>query len=155
MPRLAKYAIKDDGSTKTQSELFDECIEVIRSGKSLRQACLGRMTDNTFYEIVDSCEERKLQYARAMAKRAESIFEDILDIADDGSNDKMIVDGVEMTNHENIQRSRLRVDSRKWFLSKIMPKLYGDKLDLTSDGEKLNQTPPIQISIDGKNITLE
>ena len=155
MSRPAKYALKDDGSLKTTNELFNEVIELICKGDAMRTAVRGRMTENTFYDIIDNNEALKQQYARAMAKRAESIFEDILQIADDGTNDKMMVDGVEMTNHENIQRSRLRVDSRKWFLSKIMPKLYGDKLDLTSDGEKLNQTPPIQLSIDGKNITLE
>jgi len=40
------------------------------------------------------------------------------------------------TNGE-VQRDRLRVDTRKWYLSKIMPKKYGDKLDVTTREEKL------------------
>ena len=61
------------------------------------------------------------QYTRAREDRAEGIFEEILDIADDGTND-MIVDpetGAERLNSEHVQRSRLRVDTRKWMLGKM------------------------------------
>ncbi len=37
-------------------------------------------------------------------------------------------------NGEHVQRSRLRVDTRKWILSKLAPKRYGDKLQHTGDG---------------------
>jgi len=30
-----------------------------------------------------------------------------------------------------VQRSRLRVDSRKWFASKVAPKKYGERFALT------------------------
>ena len=43
-------------------------------------------------------------------------------------------------NHDVIQRDRLRVDARKWMLGKMQPKKYGDKLDVTSDGEKISTT---------------
>jgi hypothetical protein len=33
-----------------------------------------------------------------------------------------------------IEHRRLKVDSRKWFLSKMLPKIYGDKLDLNHSG---------------------
>ena len=64
----------------------------------------------------------------------------IRDIADDGSNDymeKLDKDGEVIgysINGENIQRSRLRVDSRKWLASKLLPKKYGDKLDVNQSG---------------------
>lgn len=38
-------------------------------------------------------------------------------------------------NFARIQRDSLRVQTLKWFTSKIAPKLYGDKLDITS-GDK-------------------
>ncbi|MEU6504669.1 hypothetical protein ABZ895_34575, partial [Streptomyces californicus] len=31
-------------------------------------------------------------------------------------------------NGEHVQRSRLRIDTRKWYLSKIMPKKYGERI---------------------------
>ena len=39
-----------------------------------------------------------------------------------------------LQDHEHIQRARLRVDTRKWMLSKMLPKLYGDKLDVAHSG---------------------
>lgn len=36
-----------------------------------------------------------------------------------------------------MQRSRLRVDTRKFLMAKMKPKKYGDKVDLTSGGEKI------------------
>jgi hypothetical protein len=75
--------------------------------------------------------EFREQYERAKREGAEAWAEEILDISDDGSNDFYIdEDGTEKVNHENIQRSRLRVDSRKWLMSKLLPKKYGDKVDL-------------------------
>jgi hypothetical protein len=38
-------------------------------------------------------------------------------------------------DHDHIQRSRLRVDTRKWLLSEMSPKVYGDRLALAGDRE--------------------
>jgi len=40
----------------------------------------------------------------------------------------------ETVNPEVIGRSRLRVDTRKWYLSKVLPKIYGDKLQTEHSG---------------------
>lgn len=81
------------------------------------------------------------QYAKARAVQAETMFEELLEIADDGSNDWIERNdegnkGYDF-NGEHYQRSRLRIDTRKWYLSKVVPKKFGDKLDLTSDGKAL------------------
>ena len=44
-----------------------------------------------------------------------------------------------------IDRDKLRLDSRKWLTSKIAPKLYGEKLDVTSDGKALPATQTVVI----------
>jgi len=47
-------------------------------------------------------------------------------------------------NGDHVQRSRLRIETRKWILSKALPKIYGDKVAVTdSDGGKLT----IQFSV--------
>lgn len=72
------------------------------------------------------------QYTRAMEARVELMAEEILDISDDGLNDyTKKTKGEEVVNSDHIQRSRLRVDSRKWLMAKMMPKKYGDKAELT------------------------
>ena len=58
-----------------------------------------------------------------------------LEIADEASEDWITAkDGARVLDHEHVQRSRLRVDTRKWAAGKLAPKRYGDKLQHTGDG---------------------
>lgn len=74
------------------------------------------------------------QYTKAKQEQADAFIEEMLDIADDGTNDWMERhddDGGNIgwkVNGEHIQRSRLRIETRKWIASKMKPKKYGDKL---------------------------
>ena len=69
------------------------------------------------------------QYARAREAQADKLAEEILAIADDGRSDTYLdAEGNEKTDSEVIQRSKLRVDARKWLASKMAPKKYGDKV---------------------------
>jgi len=59
--------------------------------------------------------------------------DELLEVADDGKNDWMERRDDEdkasyVLNGEHVQRSRLRVDTRKWMLSKALPKVFGDKV---------------------------
>lgn len=118
-------------SPEKVKEIVDFVCNEIADGKSLRSV-LSNNEDmparKTFLEWVDNNEEICNQYARAMALRAENIFEDILKIADSQEDDVIDVDGIMVTNHDAIQRARLRVDSRKWILAKMVPKKYGDRI---------------------------
>lgn len=67
------------------------------------------------------------QYARARMAQAYGWADEILEIADDGRNDTYVEKGETRTDHDVINRSRLRVDTRKWLLSKLLPKEYGDR----------------------------
>jgi hypothetical protein len=73
------------------------------------------------------------QYAKAREALLEHWAEEITEIADDGSNDWMERSekkgGGYEANGEHIQRSRLRVDTRKWLLSKLAAKKYGDRVE--------------------------
>jgi len=83
------------------------------------------------------------KYARAKELQGEYLANQILAIADDGEADvteREREDGSKYTlvDQEHINRSRLRVDSRKWLASKLFPKKYGDRIavdaDITSGG---------------------
>lgn len=115
-------------------ELF---LERISGGRSLRDVAQDEDMPSRDYirRARDADAAFEARYARATEERAEHIFEDILDIADDGERDVIIrvnEDGTtdEIVNHDHIQRSKLRVDARKWVLSRMQPKKYGDKLDV-------------------------
>lgn len=76
------------------------------------------------------------RYARAKEAQADMMADEMLDIADDTTGDVIMIrtgDGelVEAENREFINRSRLRVDTRKWIASKLKPKKYGDRMALT------------------------
>ena len=81
------------------------------------------------------------QYAQAKEESADALVEDILDIADDGTNDWMEMKDKEgaiegwRQNGEALQRSRLRVDTRKWIASKLKAKKYGDKVEHEHSGK--------------------
>jgi hypothetical protein len=118
--------------------------EISENGKSVR-SILDKADRNILPSNVTFCDwlsqDDKLvkQYARATEIRAEKIFDEILDIADESINDTYTDEtGKEYTNHEVINRSRLRVDARKWVLSKMNPKKYGEKIDHTTNGESIN-----------------
>lgn len=75
--------------------------------------------------------EFSVQYALAKLRQADLLAEECLDIADDDSKDKIIDEttGNEVCNTEFIARSRLRIDTRKWLASKLLPKQYGAMVD--------------------------
>jgi hypothetical protein len=63
------------------------------------------------------------QYAQAREEQADKFFREVIEIADDKSGDCITTsDGKPIVDHENIQRSRLRVDTRKWVAAKLAPK---------------------------------
>lgn len=114
--------------------VFNKACELIsKKGMSLRAVLLAddMPSSRTFFKWIEQDEAKVKQYACACEDRSEKIFEDILNIAD-ASKDDVIIDGEgnEVTNHNVIQRDRLRVDSRKWMLGKLNPKKYSDKIQI-------------------------
>jgi hypothetical protein len=123
------------------------CVE-ISSGRSLRSICLdeGMPDKATVFRWLAKYEAFRDQYAHAREAQADAMLEDILEIADDGTNDSYTdEEGNVRTNQDVIARSRLRVDARKWAMSKMAPKKYGEKLDLNHSGS-VNLQPIINLN---------
>ncbi len=124
-------------------ELADNICAELALGQSLRTVCAmeGIPSVKTIFNWFRTKEGFVQQYARAKEESADAMADEILDIADDGSNDFMEITKGSVTynveDREVTNRSRLRVDTRKWIMSKMKPKKYGDKLDLTSGGKEL------------------
>jgi hypothetical protein len=142
------------GDTMTITpETFDRICEQLAEGQSLRAICRepGMPSVWTVLRYVDASPEASQQYARARELQAEFFAQDIVDISDDATNDYMKTvdaDGVVgyKLNGENIARSKLRVDSRKWIASRILPKKYGDKTLVGSDPD--NPLPQAFVKIE-------
>ena len=129
--------------TKYTKALGDRVCELLAEGKSMRTVARveGMPDKSTMFRWIRKYDVFRDQYTRAKNESADAMGEDALDIADDGSNDFMTITKgdktYEVENREVTSRSKLRIETRKWLMAKMKPKKYGDKLDLTSDGEKL------------------
>lgn len=119
-------------------ELAERVCNEMAGGLSLRKVCLLEWAPDkrTILRWLTAHEAFRTQYADACEARLDHMADEVLDISDATQNDVVVVDGVERVNNEVINRSRLRVDSRKWLLSKMAPKKYGDRVvqELTGPG---------------------
>ena len=79
----------------------------------------------TVFRWFRAHEDFRLQYANAKEASAEAMSEDILDLAD-GSLD-VVRKGNEKKANALAQSVKLQVDTRKWIMSKMKPKKYGEK----------------------------
>lgn len=123
---------------ENKAKAIDLILDQISSGYSLKSIIDSRTRKEvpcyaTWCDWLKEDKELLNNYARACEERAEKIFDEILDIADDSSKDVLITDNGETQNSEFIARSRLRVDARKWALSKMNPKKYGERLQHAND----------------------
>lgn len=142
-------------------DLVDAICERISSGESVRTICKDEKMPNasTIYEWLNDATKSYFseQYAKARNKQADHLFEEILDIADDGTNDWIEREDPDnpgwQFNGEHYQRSRLRIDARKWYLSKVLPKKYGEKIDVdhTTNGKDIPAILGMRIQSDNGN----
>lgn len=126
-------------------ELATTICARIASGESVRSICQDDdmpVKSTVMLWLIDG--EHQFfsdQYAKARQIQAETLADELFDIADDGTNDWMKragKDGEEayILNGEAVARSRLRVDTRKWFLSKVLPR-FSEKQEGPSTSDKL------------------
>lgn len=129
--------------SKYSQELADDVCSYLSTGESLRTVCThkGMPEARTIFRWLREKEDFCQQYTRAKQEAADALAEEIIDIADDGTNDYMTITkgdySYNVEDKEVTNRSKLRVETRKWIMAKMKPKKYGDKVDVTSGGEKI------------------
>lgn len=117
-------------------------LERLADGESLRTIC---STDDmphrsTVFRWLSQNEEFRDQYAHAREEQADALFDELLEIADDGRNDWMERKNKDdqnigwVENGEALRRSALRIEARKWMASKLLPKKYGDRSQMEVSG---------------------
>jgi hypothetical protein len=90
---------------------------------------------STVYRWLSDKPEFRDMYARAREDQADTLADQIVEIADQKEGDYGVDgDGVLVANTDHIQRAKLRVDARKWVAAKLKPKKYGDKLSTEHSG---------------------
>lgn len=122
--------------------LFTLICDRISRGESLRSVCRDPEMPHksTVLRWLREMPDLRDRYVQARDDLMEYWASDILEIADDGTLDTMkglnkYGDEVMVPNHANVQRDRLRIDSRKWLLARLKPQVYGDRLEVEHSGE--------------------
>lgn len=133
----AKAKLTDkEKRARASRRAFERICDRIAAGEAVKQITADKkasMTERNFYYMLRAGDDDLFQrYARAREIQADRMAEEIIEIADDATNDFMEKRGkdgrkkVEF-NSENVNRSRLRIDTRKWLAGKLKPKVYGEK----------------------------
>jgi len=117
----------------------------IAGGESLTTVCRDPTLPNrgtvTKFAAGDGPDNQQFatRYAQARESLLDVYADQMIDISDDGTTDYITKVGrngheYEAVDQEHIQRSRLRVDTRKWLLSKLRPGQYGDRVTAEVSG---------------------
>lgn len=119
---------------------IDICVEICSlygEGGKIKQIL---SSDDRFPEWRLFCEWRRKYpelntlYLRAREDKAESMDDEMRDVMDDLKAKR--IDPAE---------ARVLIEAIKWRMSKHNARMYGDKLDVTTDGETLNQKVEVVI----------
>ena len=132
-----KSVRRSKGRPPSKETIKNEVINRISNGESLLNICKDNKMPcrDTIFEWISKDKEFSDKYDRAREIRADRIFDEILEIADDSSGDYVNGDdGCMVLNREAIERAKLKIDARKWILAKMVPKKYSEKMELEHSG---------------------
>ena len=136
----------------------DEICDRLANGESLVAICKSDHMPNpsTIYRWLDSDAHAgfRKRYARARQDQADTLADEIISIADDGRNDWMEANAEDSVawkiNGEHVQRSKLRMEARKWTAAKLKPKKYGDRVDLNGSFDV--KIKPVELEADAEDL---
>ena len=118
-------------------ELANLICELIGNGSSMRNVCLKEDMPamQTIWRWLREKKDFSEQYARACEERTEAQNENLLDLGDEAIDHAYKADP--KASSAVVQAVKLKADNLKWVMSKMKPKKYGDKLDMTTNGKDL------------------
>jgi hypothetical protein len=142
---MGSKAMKPKRTPEDRERIASLVIEgVATRSDGLRALCAEHgVSVGRFMDWVDSSPELAERYARAKQLQAELLAAEIVAIADESEvvaqyqGEQVKLD----LSPTAIQRNRLRVDARKWVASKLLPKVYGDKIAVGG----ADDLPPVQV----------
>ena len=112
------------------TEAFETVCQLISTGMSMRKACeqAGVNKGDLYYSMTGDSETaraRSTQYAQALSNTVRAMAVELLELSDRA---------IDAKDNVQVQGLRLAVDTRRWLLSKIAPKQYGDRVDVDIGG---------------------
>ena len=136
---------KKNYSRDQKEAILHSIFDNISKGMSLRKACKNSGIPRiTFYNWVDEDQKEIDRYTRAKEQGIEARFESI---EEDYNEEPQRDPETGKIDSAWVQLQRLKIDSKKWELSKLAPKKYGDKIDVTSKGESIQAPSVVNVKI--------
>lgn len=118
------------------AEIADEILDRLADGEALKAICRDdhMPCDRAVrFWIIDDVEGFAPRYARARDAGLDRMAEDLVEISDTTELGQTITKkatGDEIKTGDMIEHRRLRVEARKWYLAKLAPNRYGDKIQV-------------------------
>ena len=129
-------------SKEQKEEILNNIFNMIESGKSLRFALSQiPLSSSTFFIWIEEDPEKSKQYAYVTDIRTELKFESI---EQDYSEEPQRDAETGRIDSAWVQLQRLKIDAKKWELSKLNPKKFGDKVMQEHSGEVKTTTTVIR-----------
>lgn len=99
------------------------------------------VTTSSIMQWIDADPERRARYMLAREEQAEALASEIVQIADE----VVPMNALGIMDSAAVQDKRVRMEARKWVAAKLKPKSYGEKIDVTSGGNPLQNMTEQQI----------
>jgi hypothetical protein len=140
--------MKTKPGSPDRAKIAAEVFKNMRGGMSALKSCKAAgIHQSTFNDWLNDDKVLAVEYARARDELIEFVASEMMEIADEPVASTM--NG--STDTGAVQKQRLQVDTRKWLLSKLAPKKYGDKLELTGDPDSPMIHRIERVVVDAKN----
>lgn len=101
-------------------EGFAICAEVAEGGTAVQAFKHHGVTHGQFWHWTEHNETLRAAWHRARLSQAHALADQALELADEP---------ISYGDMAAVNRQRLRVDTRKWYTSKIAPKIFGDRIE--------------------------
>ncbi|KTD62404.1 hypothetical protein [Legionella shakespearei] len=152
---MTELSVKKGRPTKYNDTLANEiCDTIASSSKGTKKLCLEHShwpCQDTLFTWLKAYPEFSEQYAQAKICQIELLVDEILEISDDESQDQYVNElGALVPNPSAINRARLKVDVRKWLACKLVPRVYGNKIDIESDSRMSEELRQLSADLDVK-----
>ena len=136
--------------------VWEEVVSRMATGKSLSSVLRepGMPPWATFNRMLRSNEQLRVAYDKAVQDRADKLADEIIELSD-----AVMPEGLRGPEASAwVQQKRLQVDARKWVASKLKPRTYGDRIDVSVVDQRISVIDAIneaqaRVSYDRSNVT--
>jgi hypothetical protein len=136
--------------------VWEEVVSRMATGKSLSSVLRepGMPPWATFNRMLRSNEQLRVAYDKAVQDRADKLADEIIELSD-----AVMPEGLRGPEASAwVQQKRLQVDARKWVASKLKPRTYGDRIDVSVVDQRISVIDAIneaqaRVEYDRSNVT--